>query len=272
MLENMPPAMGYVRLSDRDKGSTALSPDLQRRSIRNYCEMKGWRLVRVFEDIGVSGGRPLGKRKGGGELVAELLAGPCPVVCVCQDRLFRDSADAIVTIRDWISRGILPVFIAGGLDLTTPTGRLSFGLMSCMNQYEREVTGERTRAIMKDKKARGEQRNKYPPFGFRFEPSGKVRTDGTPIMNEVADPKERSIIHRMKVARNNGRSLADIAEQLDRDGVKPRRGDRWAATSVRKVLNDWAGKNPLKIDAAVTVRGHDVKEYFDDVANGRESE
>lgn len=246
MLENMPSAMGYVRLSDREKGPGSLSPDVQRRIIGDYCGLKGWRLVRVYDDIGVSGGKPLASRKGGSALIADLEFGPCPVIAARQDRFFRDSADAIVTIRDWIARGILPVCIAEGLDLTTPAGRLMFCVMAGMNQYEREVTGERTRAIMADKKTRGEQRNKYPPFGFRFVPSGKARQDGTSIMNEVPEPDERAVIHRMKVARNNGRSFREIAIMLDREEVKPRRGDKWAPSSVKKVLDDWGGKNPLK--------------------------
>jgi DNA invertase Pin-like site-specific DNA recombinase len=64
-------ALGYVRVSTDEQAERGLGLEAQRQRIRAYCEMKGLNLVTIFEDPGLSGGKPLGSRSAGGRLLTE---------------------------------------------------------------------------------------------------------------------------------------------------------------------------------------------------------
>src|SRR5262249_44768851 len=58
-------AFGYVRVSSEEQAESGLGLEAQRQRVRAYCEMKGLGLAAVYEDPGVSGGKPLGSRPAG---------------------------------------------------------------------------------------------------------------------------------------------------------------------------------------------------------------
>jgi site-specific DNA recombinase len=61
-------ALGYVRVSTDEQAERGLGLEAQRQRIRAYCEMKGLNLATIFEDPGLSEGKPLGSRSAGGRL------------------------------------------------------------------------------------------------------------------------------------------------------------------------------------------------------------
>ena len=65
-------AFGYVRVSTEEQADSGLGLEAQRQRIRAYCEMKGLHLAGVFEDPGLSGGKPLASRLAGYEELAAL--------------------------------------------------------------------------------------------------------------------------------------------------------------------------------------------------------
>jgi hypothetical protein len=77
----------------------------------------------VFEDPGVSGGKPLASRPEGNRLLAEARRTHPVVVVARLDRLFRSVADAAQTIAEFDRLGIELVVIAEGFDMTNPYGR-----------------------------------------------------------------------------------------------------------------------------------------------------
>src|SRR5260370_19305455 len=64
-------ALGYVRVSSDEQADSGLGLEAQRQRVRAYCEMQGIELAAVYEDPGVSGGKPLGTRPAGNRLLAE---------------------------------------------------------------------------------------------------------------------------------------------------------------------------------------------------------
>lgn len=58
-------ALGYVRVSSDEQADSGLGLAAQRQRIRTYTELKDLRLVEVYEDPGVSGGKELNTRPGG---------------------------------------------------------------------------------------------------------------------------------------------------------------------------------------------------------------
>lgn len=62
------------------------------------------------------------------------------------DRLGRDAAHACDTATMLTERGVRIVITTLGIDLKTPAGRLVYGIMAQLAQFEREQTLERVRA------------------------------------------------------------------------------------------------------------------------------
>lgn len=235
-----------MRISKDDEDNPSLSPDVQEQQCVDYCRLWKLNLVEILVDRAVSGAVALEDRRGGAKLMDWLKVPGRYVVAARQDRLFRDSADAISTMKIWLHIGIVPVCIAEGLDLSTPAGRLMFTIMAGMAQYEREIIGVRTRAVLQAKRSRGERVSKYAPFGFQLAPNGKKASDGRELFDVVPNATERLEIAAMKADRNAGKSFREIAAKLNEKGVKTRKGEAWAHTTVRKILNEWKGINPLK--------------------------
>src|SRR5258708_39426404 len=55
----MKDAICYIRVSSEEQADSGLGLEAQRRCIAAYCQMKGLHLAEVFEDPGISGGKPL---------------------------------------------------------------------------------------------------------------------------------------------------------------------------------------------------------------------
>jgi len=62
------------------------------------------------------------------------------------DRLGRSTLDALNIARDLDARGVHIVITTLGVDLKTPSGRLVFGLMAQIAEFERELIRERVTA------------------------------------------------------------------------------------------------------------------------------
>jgi site-specific DNA recombinase len=76
----MKEAIGYVRVSSEEQADSGLGLQAQRQRILAFCAMKGLRLGEVFEDAGVSGGKPLSSRPSGSRLLNAARRGKVVVV------------------------------------------------------------------------------------------------------------------------------------------------------------------------------------------------
>jgi DNA invertase Pin-like site-specific DNA recombinase len=71
------------------------------------------------------------------------------------DRLGRSTLDALNTAKDLDARGVHIVITTLGVDLKTPSGRLVFGLMAQIAEFERELIRERVTTGIAAAKSRG---------------------------------------------------------------------------------------------------------------------
>ena len=150
----MEDAICYIRVSSEEQAESGLGLEAQRQRITAYCTMKGLRLAEVFEDPGISGGKPLASRPAGSKLLAAAKKGKVLVIVSKLDRLFRSVADAANVIADFDKKGIQLVAIAEGFDMGSPYGRAMAQMASVFAELERAMIRERTRTAMSVKRAR----------------------------------------------------------------------------------------------------------------------
>jgi site-specific DNA recombinase len=219
-------ALGYVRVSTDEQAQHGLGLEAQRQRVRAYCEMKGLHLAAIFEDPGLSGGKPLGSRSAGGRLLA-VARRTKPVVVVAKlDRLFRSVSDAAQTITDFDRYGIELVAISEGFDMTNPYGRAMAQMASVFAELERAMIRERTRAAMRVKRGRKERISGHEPYGWDFGLGGKL----------IENAKEQKIIIWILKLLNRGESLRGIAKRLNDRGIEPKRATRWLHSSVLRIV------------------------------------
>lgn len=103
----------------------------------------------------VSGSVAASEREGWGRLVNKLESGDVLIVTKL-DRLGRNAMDVRATVEGLTGMGVRVHCLAlGGMDLTSPAGKMTMGVINAMAEFERDLLIERTQAGLTRAKAEG---------------------------------------------------------------------------------------------------------------------
>lgn len=206
----LPRAIGYIRVSTEEQARSALGLEAQERAIRLAAEQRGWELVEIVADAGLSGSRK--DRPGLLSALARMRRKDAEFLVVAKlDRLSRSIRDGADVIDQANRQRWALVDLGSGVDMSTPAGEMVAGVLLSAAQYERRLIGVRTKEGLASAKARG-----------------------VALGRPTTYPDE--VLHKVRVMREQGFSLRTIAERLTADGVTTSRGGAWHASSVRSVL------------------------------------
>jgi DNA invertase Pin-like site-specific DNA recombinase len=202
--------VAYVRVSSQEQAVSGAGLEAQRQSILRECERRGWRLVETIEDSGYSA-RDL--RRPGIRIALEALEvrRADALVVAKLDRLSRSLLDFTALMEKAQKQGWALVALDAA-DTTTPAGEAMANVLATFAQFERRLIGQRTKEALAEKRKQGVRLGRPPA-----------------IPAQVAK--------RIRRERKQGRTLAKIAEGLNRDGVPTPRGGRlWRPSSLESVL------------------------------------
>jgi DNA invertase Pin-like site-specific DNA recombinase len=222
-------ALCYTRVSTVEQWKSGLSLEAQEERLRAYCRMAGLEMVQVIREEGVSASIPLAKRPAGAKLLQLMHDGIGHVVCLKLDRLFRDAEDALRQTRKWDKSGVsLHLVDMGGQTISTGSamGRLFLTLMAGCAELERNLVSERTISVLTYKRQQGRVFN-HSPYGF-----GRVGDNLIPLAIEMA------VVQLIRERREDGWSLAMIADALNSDKVPSKNGKNWYARTVKNILDN----------------------------------
>lgn len=222
-------AIGYCRVSTSQQADGGQSLEAQAEKIKAMAVVQDVELVDIIVDAGESA-KSL-NRPGMEQLISLVDAGKVKTVIVAKlDRLTRSVRDLGDILDRFQRRGVSLVSVAETLDTGTAAGRLVLNIMASVSQWEREAIGERTRDVLRHKKANGE-RVGVISFGFRLADDG---------VHLIEDEQEQEILGRIRELRAAGFSLRDIADELNRQGFCTRRGTEWRFEYIRSILKQVA--------------------------------
>jgi DNA invertase Pin-like site-specific DNA recombinase len=103
------------------------------------------------------------------------------------DRLGRNAVEVQQTVRALDERGVRLVITTLGIDTKTPAGRLIFGIMSQLAEFEREQLIERTKAGLEAAKRRGKRLGRKPALTcIQARQAAQMVADGKSY-GEIAD-------------------------------------------------------------------------------------
>jgi len=137
----------YARVSTAEQ-----TTDMQLDELRVLATQRGWLVVGEFVDQASGAGkRPELER------VAELVhRGGVDVVAVWKfDRFARSMRELVNALDDYRTRGVDFFSLRDGCDTTTASGRMLFGVIASLAEFERELIRERVRAGMAAAARRG---------------------------------------------------------------------------------------------------------------------
>jgi len=119
----------------------------------------------------VSGSVAASERAGWGKLLNKLEAGDILIVTKL-DRLGRNAMDVRATVEALTAEGVRVHCLAlGGMDLTSPAGKMTMGVINAMAEFERDLLIERTHAGLSRAKAEGKTLGRKPSLS-----AGEVQT------------------------------------------------------------------------------------------------
>ena len=142
----------YARVSTAGHGQDV---GLQLDELRQVAAQRGWDVVGIYEDAGVSGTKT--SRPGLDRMLADAQAGKLDLVAVWKlDRLGRSLQHVLATLDQLNTQGVAFVSLRDqGLDSTTPAGRLFTAMIAAFAAFERDLIQERVVAGIRRAQAAG---------------------------------------------------------------------------------------------------------------------
>jgi DNA invertase Pin-like site-specific DNA recombinase len=158
---------GYTRVSTEQQAREGVSLDEQQRQIGMHAQQDGLRVDRMLIEEGVSGSIPLGRRPKGAELLAAVQ--PSDVVLACKlDRMFRDTRDALRTIKLFKRRGIRLYLLDLPGEITSDiVSQMLFTIVAAFAEFERARISERVREAKAELRRQGKALGGRPSYGWK---------------------------------------------------------------------------------------------------------
>lgn len=242
-------AAAYTRVSTTRQATEGLSLGEQDKRVRAYIKDKGWKLLDVFTDAGISG------RKDDRPELTKMLArlGEIDVIVVpALSRLGRSNRHLQDIFGRLEAADVELVSLSENIDTSTPTGNLLRNVLASLSQFEADLIGERVASSARARAVSGRPHGRAS-YGYRTKGGHLVPVE-----------RERVIVARIFSEAASGRSQRAIARKLNEDSVPSQRNMKWTQASVASILKnptykgvvrfgdeEFQGKHETIIDAAL---------------------
>lgn len=221
----MKKVVSYVRVSTARQGRSGLGLEAQRQAVAEYLAQTGARLVGEYLEIeSAADNRP--------ELAAALAH--------CR----RTRASLVVAKLDRLSRNV--AFLAALLEADVPfvacdnptANKLTLHLLAAVAEHEREAISQRTRDALAAAKRRGVALGGENPACRNLSAAARRRgwQRSAEARRRAAEARYADLRPLVAELREEGRSLAAVAEELNRRGYETARGCAWTGMAVSRVL------------------------------------
>jgi len=119
---------------------------------------RGWEVVAIYEDNGISGAKGRDKRPGFDRLLKDATTGKFVMIAAWSvDRLGRSLQDLVGFLNELQAIGCGLYLHQQALDTTTPSGRALFQMCGVFAEFERAMIRERVNAGLARARLRGKQ-------------------------------------------------------------------------------------------------------------------
>ncbi len=201
-------AIGYIRVSTGEQAEKGHSLYAQRIAIEEFCQARGWELIEIKVDAGLSGTR--NDRQALEELFQAAEYGIFDVVVVhAIDRFYRDLQGLLAALNRLRQHNVTFTSITENLDFSTPWGKLTLAVLGTLAEIYIDRLRKETRKGKQARAIKGLHNGPSPlgycrgdcsactdPNGADYCPryGGPNVQDYTPALPLVPHPIEREAI------------------------------------------------------------------------------
>lgn len=214
--------VSYLRVSTKRQGQSGLGLEAQREAVLSFLNGGDWELISEFVET------ESGKRDDRPKLQEALhlcrMTGATLVIAKL-DRLSRDAAFLMQLQKNGTR------FVAADMP---DANQMTVGIMALVAQHEREMISQRTKAALAAAKARGTKLGN--PKGAKHL-RGRGNAEAVAAVREKADRRAEDLRGLLVSLQENGLSLRQVAEELNRRSILTPRGGAWYAASVKRVIS-----------------------------------
>lgn len=210
--------IAYYRVSTQRQGASGLGLEAQKAAVKAFLD--GKHILAEYRDVetGKSDFRP--------ELLKAI------------EQAKQTGSTLVIAKLDRLSRNL--TFISTLMDTKVKficcdmpdANELTISIFGALAQWERQRIAERTRSALQALKAKGVKLGKPENF------TSKVRKMGPARIKEIAasNPNNQKAKKVINLLHKNGKSLREIAAELNEAGFKTSRGNSFRAEQVRRLL------------------------------------
>lgn len=228
----------YTRVSTREQAEAGYSIEEQEKLIKAHCVENNIRAHKVYSDKGISG-KSIKGRPGLISLLADAEAGKFNMVIVWKiNRLSRKLKDTLEIVEKLSYYNVEMKSITEKMELNTPEGRLHLHIMSSLGEFERGQIAENVKMGMKARAKEGRW-NGGSVLGYdlvKMTDSTRKRGENMLVINK----EEAKVVRHIFDLYYNGKGYKAIANQVNKEGHKTKKGNHFSTTSIKDIVN-----NPL---------------------------
>jgi DNA invertase Pin-like site-specific DNA recombinase len=206
----MKQAIGYIRVSTAKQGRSGLGLEAQQAALARFAEAEGYSFAETFTEV-ESGKHGEDQRPALAAALEKARKAHAPIIVAKLDRLSRD-----VHYISGLMKHRVPFIVT---ELGADTDPFLLHLYAALAEKERKLISERTKAAMKQAKARGVRIGGLRSKGVELQQEAQERAEALrPIFTELA-----------------GKSARAIAAELNERKVPTPSGGPWHAATVIRV-------------------------------------
>ena len=217
----MKQAFAYLRVSSKGQ-IDGDGFERQLLAIQAYAKDHDIEIAEVFEERGVTGTSEAMDRPAWVRLIGRIMDGGEEIILIERlDRLARSQGIQEYILLDLRKRGITLISTKEpDLDSDDPTRIMFRQIIGAVAQYEKSMIVLKMRGARERIRARGLRCEGDKPYG-----------------HHAKLPKEFEVLQKINQLRTVDKmTFSGIANVLNKEGIKPRRGIKWYASSVRSAI------------------------------------
>jgi site-specific DNA recombinase len=233
MNTNKPLAAIYIRVSTEEQARHGISLSAQEEALKNYASALGYEIFKIYKDEGKSA-KDIEHRPEMVQMLEDAQTHKFQAIFIYKlDRFSRSLKDLIETIEKLKEWNVDFISLQDKIETTSASGKLMFHIISAFAEFERNVTGERTKFSM-DKKARDGNPITRAPWGYKMENKKLVPTQNSFQVEEL-----------FQDFLNQNISLTQLAKKYD-----------FSVNGLKKILKNQAYLGKIKFDGQTHQGSH----------------
>ena len=217
----------YCRVST-DKEEQKSSIDIQMRSYREMiAEHPDWELADIYADPGKTG-TSVKKRKEFLRMIEDAKAGKIDIILAkSTSRFARNTEDLLKYTRMLRDINVGVVFEKEKIDTRSTTSEMLLTIFAAFSQEESHDISSWAKVGIRNDAARGKTRF-HSLYGYTSK--GKEKW--------IIVPEEAKVVQRVFESYVKGKTIREIAAELNAEGIPSKSGIEWNSTSINQILRN----------------------------------